>query len=574
MKPSRPYHVYTSDHREPGGLRRLDAIVKAIEEWRGERLAGLVRVVVVGMGSGHLALPLAGLGYSVTGVEVDAARVQFAQESAKDVGLVVRCVVGDTSALANELFDVVICEASVMSVTAVPGVLGQVASHCLPKGLVILDAPRAALKPISTQLREAHLKLLEESSSNIFLRGKWYERIGIKRGSHFFHSLDSFDASLSSHLPLLWSSRELLVLRPYDSTRPLVMHVIPTLNAGGAERLVFELVTHLPEQSFESQAVAIMGGGPLEGLFRERGLACTVFSRRGPFGSFAFFPLLKLFRRERPDIVHTHLYGADAWGRLAARCAGVPFIFSTQHNVEPSLFCAKRWVCQWLAHLTTAFVAVSAVVKQDMQRLGLPEKKIRVILNAIDVEKIVPRTARAFSDVPRLLTVGRLNLQKGYLVLFKALAMVKRPWTLEIVGEGSSEAELRALADRLQIAPRIHWLGYRSDVPQLLARADVFCFPSYWEGLGLALIEAAATGVPIVASDLKVFREIVPTGPTYAPVGDVPTLARALDGVLRDPYEAIQRAQQQVPLIRQRFSLEVMVKAYADLYRSFLTPRA
>ena len=568
MKPTRSYHAYTSDHREPGGLRRLDVVVEALAEWRRDRLPGLIRVLVIGMGGGHLALPLASLGYSVVGLESDSARLQYARESAKDVGLVIRCVEGDVSMLGNETFDVVVCESAASPSESWSSLLESLTRHCSAKGLVICVAPSMARHQIASALPSAHLKLLEARTSTVLLRGRWYERIGIKRGSRTFHLLDRLDGGIAACLPRQCAAKELLVLRPYDPTRPLVMHVIPTFNAGGAERLVYELVAHLPEQSFETQAVAMMGGGPLEELFRERQLTYTVFPRRGPYGSFGFFDLVKLFRRERPDIVHTHLFGADLWGRLAAWCTGVRTMYSTQHNVEVELSGIKRLINRCLAGVTTSFVAVSSVVQKDMEDHGLPEKKIRVILNAIDLEKIVPRTGRAFADVPRLLAVGRLMLQKGYLVLFKALAQVKRPWTLEIVGIGAAETELRALADRLQIAPRIHWLGYRSDVPELLSRADVFCFPSYWEGLGLALIEAAATGVPIVASDLPVFHEILDSGPAYVPVGDVPAFAQAITAMLQDPYVAIQCAQKNMPLVRQRFSLEVMVTAYAELYRA------
>jgi glycosyltransferase involved in cell wall biosynthesis len=156
-------------------------------------------------------------------------------------------------------------------------------------------------------------------------------------------------------------------------------------------------------------------------------------------------------------------------------------------------------------------------------------------------------------------------------LLLEALAQVKRPWTLDIVGTGVLEADLKAQAERLGIASRIRWLGYRSDVPQLLADSDVFCFPSRWEGLGLAFLEAAASGVPIVAFDLPVFHEILEANQaSFVPVGDVPAFARAVASLLQDPIPAVRQAYEASLSVHERFSLERMVQAYAELYRELL----
>ncbi|MBU0540373.1 glycosyltransferase [Patescibacteria group bacterium] len=356
------------------------------------------------------------------------------------------------------------------------------------------------------------------------------------------------------------------------SKTPLVMLVTHSLGAGGAERMVYELARHLPEEGFDVEVVTVLGGGELLPMFVESGIRVKVLERRGFFGIGTILELWRIFRAEQPSVVHTHLFLADTWGRIAAWLARVPVVISTEHNVNPSYGIGKRLLNRCLAPPTDAFVAVSAEVKRVLkEKDGIPAKKIKVIKNGIDMGSVLARGAGLFKDVPRLLCVGRLFPQKDYATLFKALALVKRPWRLGIAGTGPLERELRALAERLHIAARIEWLGYRDDVSVLLKESDVLCFPSRYEGLGLAPIEAAAAGVPVVASDLPPLREVFAEDDiTFVPAGDVPAWSAALNKVLGDPADAVMRAVRTAPKTRAEFDVKIMVKKYTRLYREFV----
>lgn len=357
-------------------------------------------------------------------------------------------------------------------------------------------------------------------------------------------------------------------------SRPLVMHVTHELGAGGAEVLVYELVSRLPAKGFDAQAVAVLGGGSFEPMFRENELPLRVFSRKGLFGIGTIIDLYRLFKRERPQVVHTHLFLADTWGRISARLAGVPHIVSTEHNVNPSYGLVKRLMNRVLSKVTDIHIAVSKEVKRAMiLKDRVDQKKIRVIVNGIDLERIIPRGARPFHDVPRFIVVGRLAPQKDHATLLKALALIKRPWRLQIVGTGELEGQLRALAERLRIASRIEWLGFRDrdSIPELLSEADVFFFPSRYEGLGLAAIEAAAAGVPIIASDIPPLRELLDDDDVrYFSAGDVSELAKAINETLSDPVSSVLRAARAVPKIRAQVSIERMVDQYAKVYGMLL----
>ena len=351
------------------------------------------------------------------------------------------------------------------------------------------------------------------------------------------------------------------------------MHIVPSLSAGGAERLVFELVRLLPREGFSAFAVANLSSGPLKELFDTHDVPVRVLQHRKMFGAGSIPELMQIMKEEKPDIVHTHLFGADSWGRIAAMLSHGPKIVTTMHNVTNDYGVIRRGVHTLLSLPTSRVIAVSDIVREYLiQHDHISPSKITVVRNGIDLSRVISRPSRPFADIPTLIIVGRLMAQKGHATLFKALALVKRPWTLEVVGVGPLENDLRALAERLEIAPRIHWLGYRDDVPKLLSNADIFCFPSLWEGLGLAFLEAIAAGVPTVATSLPVLEEVMlPQKGVFVPSGDVPGFAHAIDGMLQDPVLAVQRAQAAAAEVRARFSIQRMVSEYAAVYRSLLT---
>ncbi len=355
-----------------------------------------------------------------------------------------------------------------------------------------------------------------------------------------------------------------------------VVHVIQSLGGGGAERVVFDLVAGLPEHGYEAIAVSITGGGPLEKLFQEESVPLYPIRARRPFGTSTFYDLVKIFRELKPSIVHTHLFTADTMGRLAARWAGIPHLVTTEHNTNPTYSRTKHWVNHRLSSITDAHIAVSEEVKRVMEKKdGIRSDKIQVIHNGVDMRHRPLRGTHPFHDIPRLLIVGRLDAQKDHATLLKALALVHIPWRLQIAGSGPLEKSLHALAERLHIASRIDWLGFRDDVPDLLASSDLLCFPSQYEGLGLAVVEAAVTGLPVIASDLPPLHEIFrATDVCFAPPGDVPAWAAVIRETLERPTQAIQMAQNALPRVQKEMSLEKMVRSYAKLYDELLTKKS
>lgn len=361
-----------------------------------------------------------------------------------------------------------------------------------------------------------------------------------------------------------------------------VLHVIPELPVGGAETLVFQMARGLDRARF-APAVAVLGAlGPMGAEMRAAGLEVVALERFGrPFRLARLLPALAaLMRERRVRIVHTHLYHANYYGRLAALLAPVPVRVASVHNLYDRVKPHRRWANRWLGERTQVVLAGSARVRADILRWdGIPAARVRVLPYGIDLAPYgEPRDrggARAAlglpSGAPVIGTVGRLEPQKGHDLLLEAFARLRRERPearLLLVGDGRERAALEGLAARLGVAEGVRFLGTRRDLPALLPALDAFAFPSRWEGTPLALIAAMAAGVPVVATPVGGVPTVVEEGRTgrLVPVEDVPALAAALGGLLDDPAASRSLAERGRAHVLAHCSVEAMVGELEALY--------
>lgn len=375
-----------------------------------------------------------------------------------------------------------------------------------------------------------------------------------------------------------------------------VAFVINSLGAGGTERSTAVLLPLLRDRGIEpvvlvlahrsegDEAAVIDAGFPVF-VVEPTSLVARVRALRGQI------------RALRPDVVHTAIFEADVAGRLAAIGTGVPVISSlvnTPYDPErlrdPNVSSRKLQAVRaidgltgWL--LTTRFHAVTEGVADDaVASLHIRPSRISVVERGRDPEALGRRSAARRASVrDRLgwrddrtivLAVGRQEHQKGHVHLVRALerlADVQPPIEVVIAGRtGNATAAIEAAiaACRPPVRDRIHLLGHRDDIPDLLAAADVFAMPSLYEGTAGAAIEAFALEVPIVATTLRGTRGLLVDGENalLVPVGDDRALADALLATLVDPDATSTRVKSGRVAFEERFTLERSADAMAALY--------
>lgn len=355
-------------------------------------------------------------------------------------------------------------------------------------------------------------------------------------------------------------------------TKIKVIHVIPTLRFGGAERLIADIAQYHNRELTEVIVVTVISGGAFEHQVVEAGVKYVQLHRKGDYGFDVLIKLWRFFREERPDIVHTHLFGADIWGKLAALLARVKVIISTEHNTwyDESWFRHKlKWV---VAQFSDKIIAISQAVAEYTHRIeGVSPQKLVVIKNGIALDQFlsVDCHQRSEGQPVKLISIGRLEEQKGFDVLLDALAQIReKNWELTIVGGGSLLSDLEDRVRLLGLEKKVQFFGTTEEVPTLLSESDVFVLASRWEGLGLVVMEAMAAGVPIVATQVGGIPELIQDGITgYTVDSESPdALAAAISFCIDNPEVADQIGAQAREYAGQFCNVQHMIAQYEALY--------
>jgi glycosyltransferase involved in cell wall biosynthesis len=381
-----------------------------------------------------------------------------------------------------------------------------------------------------------------------------------------------------------------------ENTAPIrLLYVINGLGPGGAERSLAELLPFYLTANVVPTIVCLnrktLG---VESVVRELGCEIRFLAPGGLISRVR--TLRRLIRQESTDLVHTTLFESDVTGRLAAIRTGVPVLTSLVNtsydpvrlkdpNVRVNRLRMTQAVDGWTArHFTTHFHAITNAVKDSaVSTLAVPPDRITVIERGRTRERLgFPNPARRgiarralglAEDAEVIVNVARQEYQKGQKYLLEAAANLirSRPRAVFLVcgREGHATEELKALHARLELGDRFRFLGDRNDVPEILTAADVFAFPSVYEGLGGAVIEAMALGLPVVASDIPALREIVEDGANglLFPPESPTALARALAKILDDPSRASAFRARSQELFRERFTIESSAERMIQLYR-------
>lgn len=368
--------------------------------------------------------------------------------------------------------------------------------------------------------------------------------------------------------------------KPRRATRPPlpVLFITTSMPIGGAETLLVNLVRRLDRNRFLPEVCCLKERGPLGEELAEE---VPVFSGllRHKLDLRVLGRLVRLLRARRTAAVITVGAGDKMfWGRLAAWRARVPVVLSALHSTGwPDTI---TWLNRKLTPITDGFIAVAEPHgKFLIEHEQFPPEKICVIPNGVDTHRFRPRPALKHevrselaipADAPVCGIVAALRPEKNHALFLRAAAITRQflPTAhFVIVGDGPERAPLEALAAELQLGSCIHFTGSRSDIPRLLAALDVFTLTSHMEANPVSILEAMATGLPVVATEVGSVGESVQPGITgyLAEPGNAEEISSLCLQLLMHPEMAESFGRRARAFVQERASLTRMVRGYEDL---------
>lgn len=370
--------------------------------------------------------------------------------------------------------------------------------------------------------------------------------------------------------------------------RPLVLHVIHHFVMGGMENGLVNLINHMPESRFRHAVACVEGYSTFRQRVKRQDVEVIALHRSQVGIGRVRREIYRICRRLRPTIVHSrNLSGLDAL--LPARLAGVPRRVHGEHGWDVNDLRGDKWRPTFLRRLHRPLVDRYIVVSKDLeryliQRVGVPRERVTHVCNGVDIHRFSPAANKPVGLLPAWLaqpgtlvfgTIGRIQPVKDHATLIRAFAGLLRSSSefesrarLVIVGDGPLQATLRELAKSLGVAQFTWFAGPADNVPEVLSAFDVFVLPSLAEGISNTILEAMASGLPVLATAVGGNVEIVEDGRTgrLFKAGDVDSLTALL--VEYSTNTALRRehasAARQVAV--ERFDLITMVAKYQAIY--------
>lgn len=366
------------------------------------------------------------------------------------------------------------------------------------------------------------------------------------------------------------------------------MHVLHRFDTGGLENGVVNLLNHMPRSSYRHMVVALTEVTDFKLRVKRDDVAYASLHKPPGHGMRLFPRMWRLIRQHQPAIVHTRNLAALEM-QVPAWAAGVPVRIHGEHGRDARDPDGHNRRYQWLRRAHSPFVDHYVALSQDLagylqQRVGISAQRIARICNGVDSARFHPPASRAqavagcpFQAGPHWLvgTVGRMQDIKNQTLLAQAfvLALQQRPdlrerLRLVMVGDGALRAPAQALLNQAGVAD-LAWLpGERSDVAEVMRSLDCFVLPSLAEGISNTILEAMATALPVIATDVGGNPELVEhdcTGRIIAS-GDAPALAREIIAYAQQPDRAMAHGLAGRAAVERQYSLGAMVAAYQDLY--------
>ena len=358
-----------------------------------------------------------------------------------------------------------------------------------------------------------------------------------------------------------------------------LVYFIDHLRPDGSQNVLRQLVEGLALRGHDQMVICLNDSwdGPLVERLRTAGADVRIVGKMALASGYGLVSVWHWLRSARFDVAVTLLFVSDVIGRTLAGLAGVPRIVTTLQTRNIDYTSLQRWFVRQTMHWADA-VVISSIELRDfgISEEGARPDRIHIIPHAVRVEdyqsSVDQKSLRIEFGVPvdgwLLGSVGRLTHQKGFDVLLHALSVLSRDdLNLLLFGVGEEESRLRVLAAELNLQERVHFAGYRRDIPRLLGALDVYVQPSRFEGMPLALLEAMAAARPVIASSIDGNRDLIENGVHgwLVPPEDPVMLSTAIQEAISDFKEAQRRGISAHQRVAAHFGVDSMVLRWEEL---------
>ena len=356
-----------------------------------------------------------------------------------------------------------------------------------------------------------------------------------------------------------------------------ILHVITTLDAGGAEHLMVDLLPLLNKMGNQVELLLFNGVmTPFRKDLEQQGVVIHELSNvPGNVRHTEVYNPLNIFRLRRYlkgyDIIHTHNTACQLYVPLANLFSRSNVkLVTTEHNTTNRRRSIRllRLLDKWMYRKYSKVVCIAGSTRDNLESYLKEDCRACVISNGVDTKRFI----RPIKDISKqshyvITMVAGFRPQKDHDTLIRAFKHLPSNYTLQLVGDGQCEPEMKALCKELDLVDRVAFMGIRMDVPDIMESSDVIVLSSHWEGLSLSSIEGMASGRPFVASNVEGLREIVSGAGVLFPHGDDKALAKAIQELCENPvlYHDVASACQERA---KQYDISVMAEQYHQLYQS------
>lgn len=362
-----------------------------------------------------------------------------------------------------------------------------------------------------------------------------------------------------------------------------ILHVINSLDTGGAEKLLVNFLPYLVKEGHEVELLQLTSSfseKKYQEILIKNGVKIISLTHSKNLYSFSFIFKLRIFFKTRTyDIVHVHLFPALYWTAIALKKFNLKLVF-TEHSTKNNRihkFYFKPFD-RFIYQRYDKIIAISYNIKNILSKWLGSDKKIIIVRNGVELAKFIqaiPYSKKELAQELRVdinsvlvLMVARFSFPKDQATLVEAAKLLPVNFHVLFVGEGDIEP-IKALAKRKGIFANIHFLGFRNDIPQLIKSVDINVLSSLYEGMSGVTCEALASGKPFLGSDVSGINDVVPDGRFLFASGDAIELAEKIQNIVRNEELYIQMVGDGMKHVKQ-FDMSKMVEQHIQLYKQLI----